>query len=168
MSRRARRSTATEAGGNLSSPAEEGSTSARRKQDRPAQTGAGDEAEETTRPKFRAAQIAAVDANAPRIMRDRRRAALRRFMRAARLILRPVVSFHKARGGRRGKATTTGKGKATGDARAFRLDKDEHRVARRVAFLRRIFGAKPKEARTPAPVRQTFARQRSPPRRDHR
>jgi hypothetical protein len=86
-------------------------------------------------------------------------------MRAARLMLRPVVSFRKTRR-RRGTATT--KGKATGGGRAFWLDKDQQRAARRAAFLRRILGVTPKEATTRAPVRQTIARRRSPPRRDHR
>ena len=81
---------------------------------------------------------------------------LQRFRRAARLTLRPIFRFR-----RRGTTTTKGGG-------AFWLDRDEQRVARRVAFLQRILGVKPTTATPRPPVSTTFARQRPPPRPDHR
>ncbi len=79
-------------------------------------------------------------------------------------MLRHVTSFRKQRGGRH-RSTGKAKGKATRGA--FWLDRDKQRALRRVAFLRRILGVNPKQA-TPAPVRTPCARQRSPPRPDHR
>ena len=99
-------------------------------------------------------------------MRARRFAMLQRFRRAARFMLRPVYSFRKQRGGRHSSSTGKAKGRATRGA--FWLDRDEQRALRRVAFLRRILGVNPKQATTPAPVRAPCARQRSPPRPDHR
>ena len=51
-------------------------------------------------------------------------------------MLRPITRFRTHHGGRRSNSGGKAKGKA------FQLDRDEQRVARRVAFLRRILGVK--------------------------
>ena len=84
------------------------------------------------------------------------------FRRAARRFFRPITSFRRHHGRRRSNSAGKAKGKA------FQLDRDEQRVARHVAFLRRILGVKPKRAAPRQPGGKTFARQRSPPRPDHR
>jgi hypothetical protein len=78
-------------------------------------------------------------------MKSRRFAMLHRFMRAARLTLRPVFHF---RSGRRGKGKS--KGKATTGGRAFQLRKERNRSAKREAFLSRLRRVKTK-ATTPRP-----------------
>ena len=92
-----------------------------------------------------------------------RRVLLQRFRRTVRLMLSPQLPAS---------ASTTADDAATAGAKlkgkAFQLDRDEQRVARRVACLRRILGVKPKRATPRQPVGKSFARQRSPPRPDHR
>ena len=145
-------------GGNLSSLVDEGSSSTRQEPDRAAHNQHGSNGNDKAGGELNAPQVSS-DAT-----RARRSAMLQRFRRAARFMLRPVTSFRKQRGGRHSGSTAKAKGKAT---RAFWLDRDEQRALRRVAFLRRILGVNPKQA-TPAPVRTPCARQRSPPRPDHR
>jgi hypothetical protein len=79
----------------------------------------------------------------------RRFGMLQRFMRAARLTLRPVFSFYRANGRRGGK----GKGKATSGGRGARFHIERH-----------LGIAKPKPSKTRAPDRATPKDRRSPPR----
>ena len=83
-------------------------------------------------------------------MQRRRLSMLESFMKAARSTLARLVSFHKGSGGRRGKASRKGKGRATSGGSAYQLRKMQNRSAKRSAFLQRLMRPKVK-ATTPRP-----------------
>ena len=73
--------------------------------------------------------------DAGHVPRGRRFALLESFMVAGRVLVGQLVSFHKGRTGRRGKATTKGKGKASGGWVVYQLRKAQNREAKRAAIL---------------------------------